>query len=108
MGVETIVALVLSAIGVLLAPVVSWVFLQIIALGKDRAVLESQVTTLKEEQHQLRASMSTHTGESAAFQTELRNMISEWRTEMRDGIAGLNTRIAVIESHMNSTGGKGL
>ena len=35
-------------------------------------------------------------------------MISEWRTEMRDGIAGLNTRIAVIESHMNSTGGKGL
>ena len=61
MGVETIVALVLSAIGVLLAPVVSWVFLQIIALGKDRAVLESQVTTLKEEQQQLRASMSTHT-----------------------------------------------
>ena len=106
MPVETIIALILSGVGILVAPVVAWLFRQVIALGKENAVLAGKVETLKSEQTLIREGIAAHNGESANFQAELRRMITDWRTEMRDGIAGLNTRIAVIESHMNGNSGK--
>ena len=48
MPVETIIALILSGVGILVAPVVAWLFRQVIALGKENAVLAGEGRNPKE------------------------------------------------------------